>query len=93
MKVINIANLKNNLSLYLRKVRNGEEIIVRNRNTIVAKIVPWRGEQDDELLALASQGKIFLRDGAIDNHFWQMPAPQVSAEALNYVMTVERKGA
>ena len=32
MKTVNIADLKNQLSAYLQLVRNGEEIIVRDRN-------------------------------------------------------------
>ncbi len=93
MKAINIAELKNNLSLYLRKVRTGEEIIVRDRDVPVARIIPWHGDQDDELLALASQGMILLGEGEIEDHFWQLPAPQISAEALHDAMVAEREDA
>jgi prevent-host-death family protein len=93
MKAINIAELKNNLSLYLRKVRGGEEIVVRDREIPVAKIIPWHGGQDDELIALASKGMILLGEGPIEEDFWQLPAPQVSEEALRYVMTAEREDA
>jgi prevent-host-death family protein len=93
MKAINIAELKNNLSLYLRKVRTGEEIVVRDRNVPVARIIPWYGEQDDELLKLANQGLVLLGNGQIDDHFWQLPAPRVSESALRDAMTAEREDA
>ena len=38
----NIATLKNNLSRYLKSVQAGEEVIVMDRDTPVARIVPFR---------------------------------------------------
>ncbi|HEY9786464.1 MAG TPA: type II toxin-antitoxin system prevent-host-death family antitoxin [Candidatus Obscuribacterales bacterium] len=90
MKPINIAELKNNLSLYLNKVRRGEEIVVRDRNTPIAKIIPWQGEQDDELNSLASRGLLRLGQGEIDDQFWHLPAPRVSAKALHDAVKAER---
>ena len=40
MASVQIAELKNNLSAYLRKVRTGEEIIICDRKSPIAKIVP-----------------------------------------------------
>jgi prevent-host-death family protein len=40
MRTVNIGELKNQLSAYLQYVRNGEEVIVRGRNTPVARILP-----------------------------------------------------
>jgi prevent-host-death family protein len=40
MRTVNIGELKNQLSAYLQYVRNGEEVIVRDRNTPVARILP-----------------------------------------------------
>ena len=91
MKAINIAELKNNLSLYLRKVQTGEEIIVRDRNIPVAKIVAWHGEHDDELLVLASKGIIRLGNGQIEDDFWQLPAPRVSEQAWRDAVATERE--
>jgi prevent-host-death family protein len=90
MEAVNIAELKNNLSLYLKKVRAGEEIIVRDRNVPVARIVPWQTEHDDELLVLASQGLVRLGNGHIDDQFWQMPAPRISQQTLNAAVLAER---
>src|ERR1051326_1472933 len=40
MASVQIADLKNNLSAYLRRVRTGEEVIICDRKSPIAKIVP-----------------------------------------------------
>jgi prevent-host-death family protein len=47
MKSVNIAELKNRLSLYLNDVKAGEEILVRDRNQPVARIVPLVRSRDE----------------------------------------------
>lgn len=91
MKSVNIAELKNRLSVYLNDVKAGEEILVRDRNQPVARIVPLAPMDDDEeLLALASQGKLRLGHGVLDESFWAMPAPRVRAAALRRAVEQER---
>jgi len=41
MKTVNVADLKNRLSAYLKLVREGEEIVVKDRNQPVARISPY----------------------------------------------------
>src|ERR1700677_1124028 len=48
MRTVNIGTLKNQLSAYLKFVRNGEEIIVRDRNVPVARILPFVPDAEDE---------------------------------------------
>jgi prevent-host-death family protein len=92
MKSVNIAELKNRLSVYLNDVKAGEEILVRDRNQPVARIVPLARsrDEDEELLGLASQGKLRLGHGVIDESFWAMPAPRVSAAELRRAVEQER---
>ena len=68
MKTANIADLKNNLCRYLKQVRRGEEILIRDRNVPIAKIVPLplAGEFDKELLALAAAGVVRLPEKKLD---------------------------
>jgi len=40
MKAVNIAELKNRLSHYLRIVRRGQPILVRDRDRVIARIEP-----------------------------------------------------
>lgn len=92
MKSVNIADLKNHLSVYLNDVKAGEEILVRDRNKPVARIVPLArsSDEDEELLALASQGKLRLGEGHVEESFWQMPAPRVTEANLRRVIQQER---
>jgi prevent-host-death family protein len=79
MDSVNIAELKNNLPHYLEQVKAGKEIIVRDRNLAVARLVPLNpnGAPADELSRLAAQGKIRLGEGAIDDDYWQLKLPRV----------------
>jgi len=92
MKSVNITELKDRLSGYLNDVKGGEEILVRDRNQPVARIVPLTRsrDEDEELLALAAQGKLRLGEGVVEESFWQMPAPRVSAAALRRAVDQER---
>lgn len=38
MKIVKIAELKNRLSYYLRRVRQGESILISNRDRVIARI-------------------------------------------------------
>ena len=52
MKQAKIADLKNNLSRYLAHVRDGGEVMVLDRDTPVARIVPFApraGERDGKV--------------------------------------------
>lgn len=40
MRTVNVGELKNQLSAYLQHVRNGEEILVKDRQVPVARILP-----------------------------------------------------
>jgi len=57
MASVQIADLKNNLSAYLRKVRTGEELIICDRKSPIAKIVPLStGNLDLEEQELIAKG-------------------------------------
>ena len=62
MKSVRIAELKDRLSFYLNEVRTGQEILIRDRDTPIARILPITRDADDdgELRALAAQGKFRL---------------------------------
>jgi prevent-host-death family protein len=71
MQIVNIAELKNNLSHYLRQVRQGNEITIKDRNRVIARIVPAApsADYDEELLELAAQGKVKLPEKPLDEEF------------------------
>ena len=47
MNSVKIAELKSGLSAYLSEVRQGGTVVVYDRNTPIAKLVPFNEEQDD----------------------------------------------
>ena len=91
MRSVNIAALKNHLSSYLNRVREGEEILIRDRNVPIAKIVPLSADDSDaEEIALAAAGKLKLRQQTLPESFWSMPAPRVSLEKAVAAVMAER---
>ncbi len=91
MKAVNIAELKNRLSHYLRLVRRGESILVRDRDTVIARIEPAGdtrvGDADDaERLASLEKRGILRRA----KHRWSPEIlarrPQVEADVVEAVL-------
>jgi prevent-host-death family protein len=65
MVSVSVAELKNRLSKYLRAVKAGEEIVIRDRNLPVAKLVPFSAhESNEEELLLVTSGKMPLPKAA-----------------------------
>jgi prevent-host-death family protein len=61
MRSVNVAKLKNQLSKYLTFAKGGEEIVIRDRNLPVAKLVPFStDESSEEELLLVAAGKMRL---------------------------------
>ena len=61
MKNASVSDLKNNLSKYLRFVKQGEVVVVCDRGVPVAEIQPRKGKAqgtEDRLQALVSKGII-----------------------------------
>jgi prevent-host-death family protein len=61
MRSVNVAELKNRLSKYLTFVKAGQEIVIRDRNLPVAKLIPFSADDaSDQELVLAAAGKLRL---------------------------------
>src|SRR5438477_12794895 len=92
VRSVNVATLKNRLSSYLRDVRRGEEILIRDRNVPIARIVPLSATdaEDAELLELAAAGLIKLRERRLPDSFFSMPAPSVPLRAIVEVIRAAR---
>ena len=93
VRTVSVADLKNGLSEYLRLVREGEEIVVKNRNVPIAKIVPLSGvdDLDAETVALIAAGKLRPGKGKLPESFWAMPAPKIPLRVIREVMRAERE--
>jgi len=83
MKTVNIAQLKNSLSAYLNHVRRGGQVLIKDRDLPVARIIPLDG-QDEEALALAAEGKAKLPDkpGGIPDSFFSMRGARVPLKKI-----------
>jgi prevent-host-death family protein len=82
MKTVNIGELRNQLSGYLQYVKNGEEIVIRDRSVPVARILPFRHDagwhQEAQLVAA---GALKMPEEETDwNQFFLAPAGNVSRE-------------
>jgi prevent-host-death family protein len=53
---VGTRELKNKLSEYLRRVKNGETIIVTERGKTIGQIVPVKASIEERLLALVEAG-------------------------------------
>ncbi|HTQ61347.1 MAG TPA: type II toxin-antitoxin system prevent-host-death family antitoxin [Candidatus Solibacter sp.] len=61
MRSVNVAELKNQLSKYLRFAKSGEEVVIRDRNLPIAKLVPFSSDDaSQEELELVAAGKMRL---------------------------------
>jgi len=92
MRTARIGVLKNQLSAYLRHVRNGEEVVIYDRNVPIAKMVPVvpmvQSEDEDysaEEARLIAAGILKPPDDPTPmdwDAFWALPRPTVSDEAV-----------
>jgi prevent-host-death family protein len=92
MRSVNVATLKNRLSSYLREVRRGEEILIRDRNVPIARIVPLSStdDADAELLELAAAGLVRLAERPLPDSFFDLPGPRISLKDAVAAVVADR---
>lgn len=91
MRSANIAELRNRLTQYLREVRQGEEIIVRDRQRPIAKIVPFTvDEEDAELQALIAEGLARKPERPLPASFWNQRRPNLPLRRAVKAVTADR---
>lgn len=66
MRSVNIAELKNSLSAWLKVVQSGEEVVIRDRRVPVARIVPMHDDLDATEAALVASGQLQMPVEALD---------------------------
>lgn len=92
MQTVNIADLKNNLSAYIEQVKGGEEILVKDRNRPVARLMPLIDEEnvDSEEARLVAAGVLRLPTRKKSNQFGKGDAPNIAMADLIGVLRAER---
>src|SRR5436190_8119816 len=82
MRSTNIADLRNRLTHYLREVRAGEEIVVRDRQRPIAKIVRFTVDDDEaDDAALVASGLMRKGSGIIPPSFWKARRARMTLRA------------
>jgi prevent-host-death family protein len=78
MRRASISSLKARLSEYLRFVQNGEEVIVTDRGSPVARLTPLEPAQrhDSHLRGLIEAGLVRPAEGTLPDDFWERPRPE-----------------
>ena len=92
MQTVNIADLKNNLSAYLEQVKNGEELIVKDRNRPIARLVPLTSDDDMDAAeaSLIAAGLMRPPIKQKSDDFLSLPAPQVAMTDIQASIRAER---
>lgn len=90
----NIAELKNNLSVYLKDVKNGGEVIVSERNVPFAKIVPFveTEEYETEEQKLVAEGILAppTNGKPLPDSFWKEKRPNIPLNKILEIIREER---
>jgi len=91
MRSTNIADLRNRLTQYLREVRAGEEIVVRDRQRPIAKIVPFTVDDDNaDDAALVASGLMRKGSGVLPVSFWKTRRARVTIGAAVLAVRADR---
>ncbi len=93
MKRVNISHLKAQLSAHIQFVKDGEEVLVCDRNKPVARIVPCHtanhSEQEQRLVA---RGVLTPPLKERSSKLWPEPPGDISDDVMRKVWREEREG-
>lgn len=92
MRTVNVAKLKDHLSKYLAFAKSGEEVVIRDRNLPVAKLVPFLAEgADAQELKLVAAGKLRLPKSQLDvKELLKLPTGAVKGNRAIQAIVAER---
>ena len=97
MKTVKIAELKNRLSYYLRRVQRGESILVCDRDRVVARIerVDAHGplpESDAEWLDRLERRGVIRRGTGKPSRDWLARRPLIAADVVAALLREREEG-
>src|SRR5438477_6079389 len=85
-----ITEAKNNLSKLIKRVRQGESVLILDRNIPVARLepLPPGSKEADEakLMELERQGVIKRGKGKLPKDFWTRPLPKLKGSLVEAVL-------
>jgi prevent-host-death family protein len=93
VRSVNVATLKNQLSKYLTFVKSGEEVVIRERNLPLAKLVPFSAEDaDNQELLLAAAGKLRRPSARLSvRELLKIPTGRVSGNKAVQALLADRE--
>jgi len=93
MRSVNVAELKDQLSKYLTFAKAGEEVVIRDRNLPVAKLVPFAADgADEQELKLVAAGKLRLHTTRLDlKRLSKIPTGSVTGNKAIEAVTADRE--
>jgi prevent-host-death family protein len=92
MRTVTIAELKADLDQCLKEVKAGREVVIRERNRPLAKIIPLRNRAsgDTHIEKLAAEGKVRNPLMALPPEFWTEPRARIPLEKLVALVSKDR---
>jgi prevent-host-death family protein len=92
MRSVNIAELKNQLSKYLTFAKSGEEIVIRDRNLPVAKLVPFSADEaSEEELLLVAAGMMRMPEKSVEvNDLSKIPTGKLARNQATQALLEDR---
>lgn len=90
MRTTNIADLRNHLTRYLKEVRAGEEIVVRDRQLPFAKIVPLAHDNEAETSTLVASGLMRSAERRLPASFWRVRRPSIDRDVAANALSRDR---
>ena len=95
MKSASVSELKKSLSSYLARVKSGEEVLITDRGTAIARIVPMersgRRRIPPYLLELEKAGKLRIGSGRLPSGFWDWDRPADPQSKARRALELERE--
>lgn len=92
MRTVNIADLKAQLSAHIQHVREGEEVLVCDRNKPVARIIPYEaGDHAEDEKQLIARGILRPPLKRRTSSSWPQPPGDVPAVVASRLWDEERE--
>jgi len=94
MRNASVSQLKATLRAYLAWVKAGEEVIVTERGTPIARIVPFAGPPTSlpaSLAALEQAGLVTRGVGRVPDEVWTLPRPKDPQGLGRHTLEEERE--
>ena len=94
METTNIANLKNRLSAYLRKVRAGQTVVILDRGRPIARIERVSGpvDADARMARLVAAGIVTPPTAPLPLKLLSEPAPRSKESVLTALLEERAEG-